>query len=179
MAESVERKVQAMMMTAQPDGQTQASAAGAAVKVRASQAKPAEDAPGPAIESEAIQLDDGKMLTIRDIHQNWRRIHAMIKKYDARTAGLINSCKPVALKDGKLVLGFQSDIVKSKMEDGKNIELTRRVIVHLLSAQVDIECLVMNEKVDLSKFDPSQAGDGMVSEALNLGGQVKKTEKFQ
>ena len=179
MAESVENKGQPIVMAPQTANHPAKTKTSPAQNAPAKPEAKAGDLLGPAIESEPIQLEDGGSLTIRDIHQNWKRIHVLARKYDARTAGLLNSCKPVALKDGKLILGFQSDVVKSKMEDGKNIELTRRVIVHLMHAQLEIQCLVMNEKVDFSTFDPSQVGDGMVGEALNLGGQVKKTEKYQ
>ena len=179
MAESVEQKEQSVVMVPQT---TNPPAKTSTTPKKTKPAKPEgkdEKKLGPDIESEPIQLEDGSSLSIRDIHQNWKRIHTLARKYDVRTSGLLNSCKPVALKDGKLILGFQSDIVKSKMEDGKNIELTRRVIVHLMHAQVEIQCLVMNEKLDFSAYDPSQVGDGMVGEALNLGGQVKKTEKYK
>ncbi|MBN2046462.1 MAG: hypothetical protein JW750_01365, partial [Anaerolineaceae bacterium] len=129
------------------------------------------------LESEPMDIGDGKTIDIHQIHQNWERLRRLVRNHDARCAGLLNSCKPIQLKDGILVLGFQSEVVRSKMEDGKNIDLTRRAILHMLKAKVKIRTIVMSGKIDLSAMDPKEAASGgMVGEALNLGGRIEKKE---
>lgn len=200
MAQTVERKTGAFVMmptpVLQPQTQPQHTAPAAAkpqtqtgqppVEPHKPSSAPAESAktqPSAAasdsFESDSLQLENGKVVTIIDINQNWKRILTLVKKHDARTNGLLNSCKPVALKNGVLVLGFQSDVLREKMEDGKNIDMTRRAIMATLEAKVDIRCVVLSDKVDFASIDPSEAGSGMVGEALNLGGRVHKKESFQ
>lgn len=133
----------------------------------------------PEFVSEEMELEDGKVFSIIDITNNWKKIVKEIRQYDPRTAGVLNSCRPMALKQGKLILGFQSDVVKKIMEEGRHIELTRRVIAKMHHVKIDIKCTVMDSSVDFSTVNPAENGDGMVSEAVNLGGRVKKKETYQ
>lgn len=133
----------------------------------------------PEFVSEPMELEDGKVISIIDITNNWKKIVKEIRQYDPRTAGVLNSCHPIALKKGILVLGFQSEVVKKIMEEGRHVELTRRVIAKMHQAKVDIKCMVMDSNVDLSAVNPAENGDGMVSEAVNLGGRVQIKETYQ
>lgn len=129
--------------------------------------------------SEPMELEGGKTITIIDITNNWKKIIKEIRQYDPRTAGVLNSCRPIALKQAKLILGFQSEVVKKIMEEGRHVELTRRVIAKLMQAKVDIQCLVMDSNVDIKTVNPAENGEGMVSEAVNLGGRIQKKETYQ
>ncbi|NSW52799.1 MAG: DNA polymerase III subunit gamma/tau [Anaerolineae bacterium] len=185
MAQSVERKAQAMVMPAQAAAakanEPQTNAVGAPTPTHAAGTHTPEAVPAAPdeFESNPVLLENGKTLTIQDVNHNWRRLLALVRKHNPSTHGLLNSCKILALKNGELVLGFQSDIVRSKMEDGKNIDLTRRAIAHLMEAKLDVRCVVISDKVDFSSMDPTEAGSGMVGEAINLGGRVQKKESFQ
>ena len=128
--------------------------------------RPAEVSPGPA--PSPLQKN-----TFQDILQNWPRIRAVVKKARVQTEGLMNSCKPLTIKDGVLVLGFSTDLLKKKMETGDNVLVIRQGIYTVLSIEIPILCVVMNNKTstDLpSDFDIE--GDGIVGTALNLGGKI-------
>lgn len=193
MAEAVEEKKQVVMMTHQPLAQNAASQQTAPqqeTEQRESQdtaessknTTSNEDLPKKkktGFISEPMELEGGKTITIIDVTNNWKKIIKEIRQYDPRTAGVLNSSRPLALKQGELILGFQSEVVKKIMEEGRHVELTRRVIAKMTQAKVDVKCMVMDSNVDFSTVNPAENGDGMVSEAVNLGGKIQKKETYQ
>ncbi len=111
--------------------------------------------------------------TFQDILHNWTKIRAVVKKAQVQTEGLMNTCKPLTLKDGVLILGFSTDILKKKMEAGNNVLVIRQGIYQVMGCEVPVLCVVMSNKsgTDLpSDFDVE--GDGIVGTALNLGGKI-------
>ena len=112
-------------------------------------------------------------LTLQQILDQWGRIRAMVKKMRGPTEALLNSCKLQAVKDGMLVMGFSSEIIKSKMEANDNIKITRSAIQQALGVDIPITCVVMGTK--MSESNPAEQdieGDGLVRTALNLGGKI-------
>ena len=85
-------------------------------------------------------------LTLHSVLSNWARIRAAIKKGRSQTEGLLNSCKPISLKEGMLTLGFASELLKGKMETRENIDITRQVIEQVCGASVQITCVVLGVK---------------------------------
>ncbi len=73
------------------------------------------------------------------------------------------------------MLGFQGEIVKSKMETPENLELTRQAIESVTGASVALICVVSN-KASATSNDLDIDRDGMVGTALNLGGQIVHKE---
>jgi DNA polymerase-3 subunit gamma/tau len=121
----------------------------------------------------AAASGQGQKYTLQEILQHWPRIRALVKETRVQTAGLMNSCKPLAIKEGVLYLGFQTDILKKKMEAGDNVLAIRQAIYQMLSVEVPIACVVMSSKStsDLPS-DLDVEGDGIVGTALNLGGKI-------
>ena len=115
-------------------------------------------------------------LTLQTVLSNWARIRAAIKKGRSQTEGLLNSCKPISLKEGILTLGFASELLKGKMETRENIDITRQVIEQVCGASVQITCVVLGVKTGSSSSDLGSEGDGMVGTALNLGGTIVHKE---
>jgi DNA polymerase III subunit gamma/tau len=111
------------------------------------------------------------------ILQNWQRIRSLVRKQQPKTEALLNSCKPYAIKDGALVLAFNSEITRSKMESGDNLELARKVIQSVLGFDLPIVCVVNSGKNNPANKELDDiAGDGMVGAALNMGGQIVDKE---
>lgn len=115
-------------------------------------------------------------LTLNDISQNWVRIRALVKKKRGQTAALLGSCKLLALKDGVLILGFQTDVLKQKMENGDNLQTAREGIFHILGVDVPVRAVVMTNKTGALPPDLDVEGDGMVGTALNLGAEIVHKE---
>jgi DNA polymerase-3 subunit gamma/tau len=109
------------------------------------------------------------------ITQRWTSIKSAIQKKRVATAGLLNSCKPMVNGKG-LVLGFQSDLLKSKMESNDNLALTRQVIKEICDLDVDVRCMVIDSKVKGVPEDLEIKSDGLVGTALNQGGQIVHRE---
>lgn len=117
--------------------------------------------------------DDSAILN--RIGQNWPRVRIAVKKLRPSTEALLNSCKLLGMKNGALVLGFQGEIVKSKMETPENLELTRQAIASVTGASVALICVVSNKAgAESNNLDIDR--DGMVGTALNLGGQIVHKE---
>ncbi len=113
---------------------------------------------------------------LTQVQQQWPRVRAEVKKKRPQTVGLLNSCKPVAIKDGVLLLAFQGEVVKQKMEMPENLELTREVIRQVLGVDFPIRCIVMTNKTGQLPADLDVEGDGMVGTALNLGAEIVHKE---
>jgi hypothetical protein len=85
--------------------------------------------------------------------------------------GLLNSSRSVVLKGDSGVLGFQSEVVKSKMETPENIDLLRQALQETFGAALGVRCAVVGGK-SATQNDLDVDGDGMVGTALDLGGKI-------
>ncbi len=127
----------------------------------------------PANPAQAAASDQSAVL--HNISQNWARVRMAVKKMRPSTEALLNSCKLLGMKNGALLLGFQGEIVKSKMETPENMELTRQAIANVTGLSVALICVVSN-KSGTAPADLDIDRDGMVGTALNLGGQIVHKE---
>jgi DNA polymerase III subunit gamma/tau len=124
--------------------------------------QPAENPAGPT---------EGKAVTQHEIQQNWQRIRQMVKNRNSLTAAALNSCKSFVLKENTLILGFQSEVVKLKMETPENIEILRQALQTIMGANLGVRCIVTGSRSNqASELDVD--GDGMVGTALDLGGKI-------
>ena len=115
-------------------------------------------------------------LTLQLIQQNWMRVRALVKRDHPQLEALLNSTRSMIIRDGVLVLGFASEVLKSKMETEENIDLTRQAIQQVLGAEIPISCSVMGKKASESPEDLGIDGDGIVGNALRLGGKITHRE---
>jgi DNA polymerase-3 subunit gamma/tau len=106
---------------------------------------------------------------------NWQRIRAVVKAKQTSTEALLNSCKPLGIRKGSLVLGFAGEVVKSKMDTPENLELTRQAILQVIGMDLVIIC-ILNNKANPFPSDLDISGDGMVGTAIGLGGQIVHKE---
>ena len=110
-------------------------------------------------------------LTLDQIDNNWRKIVQLAGQTSRSTQAALNSCKPYAVKDGTLYLGFNGDFAKNKMENGNNIEITRKVLAEVLGVEIPIRCFVA--KGERGTLPPEVESDSMVAAALrDLGGEI-------
>jgi DNA polymerase III subunit gamma/tau len=115
-------------------------------------------------------------ISVQDIHQNWRRIRALVKRKNIATEALLNSCKLLGIKDGLLVLGFQAELLRTKMSSEENLDIFSSAIGEVLGIKPGITCVVMSSKAGTAPADMNIESDGMVGTALNLGGQIVHKE---
>jgi DNA polymerase III subunit gamma/tau len=127
--------------------------------------------PAPAEQSAAEGQTEGKAVTQHDVQQNWQRIRQMVKSRNSLTAAALNSCRSFVLKDNILVLGFQSEVVKLKMETPENIEILRQALQAIVGTNLGVRCIVTGNRSNQAS-DLDVDGDGMVGTALDLGGKI-------
>ncbi|NPV84602.1 MAG: DNA polymerase III subunit gamma/tau [Anaerolineae bacterium] len=126
--------------------------------------------PGPAGVSPITPAQSN--LTTQTIKEHWLRIKALVKKQNQNTEALLNSIQSLTVKEGSLLLGFPSDIVKSKMESGSNLDLTSRVISQYFGFHVPVNCIVIGEKTKGAAANPKIEENVILIEAQNLGGVI-------
>ncbi|NPV77296.1 MAG: DNA polymerase III subunit gamma/tau [Anaerolineae bacterium] len=117
----------------------------------------------------------GDELTLEDVRQHWKRIRAIVKQHSMPTEALLNSSRPLGIKSGMLILGFATEVLKSKMEIRENRELICKVMSEVTGKKVHIACIV-NPKTNFNLDNLEVDSDGMVGAALNLGGQIVHKE---
>ena len=139
------------------------------LREKAKTARESQPEPKPA-EVEATGSEGS--VTTQDVMAAWSRIRAEVKARRSQAEALLNSQRLVQVKGGTLVLGFQSETLKSKMENPENIEVTRRVIYNLLNADLPIQCIVVIGKDASGTGETSIEPDGLVNTAINLGGKL-------
>jgi len=108
-------------------------------------------------------------IDLAEIAAAWKEIRGALKRAHPAVDGLLNSCKPVDVHGGELVLGFQSETVRAMMDRPENIEAARKAIAAVLGKTVTLRCVVTNAR---GKVPPNIPPDGMVATALNQGGEI-------
>ncbi|GMR09575.1 MAG: DNA polymerase III subunit gamma/tau [Anaerolineae bacterium] len=94
---------------------------------------------------------------------------------DPQTQALLNSCKPLGVDDNALVLGFQSDLLREKMEKGHNQQIVTEALGEVLDAELDVSCVLLKDWGSNPSTAPSPPlpEGGMVAAALrDLGAEV-------
>jgi DNA polymerase-3 subunit gamma/tau len=138
--------------------------------------EPSRDATQPDSVPEAAQSvpagNTGREVQLDDVMKNWKRVSALVKQKSPPAAALLNSCKLLSIKNGVLTLGFQSDVLRNKMQAPENLELTSAAINVAMGAQLRINSIVTTGNSNVNPADLNVEGDGMVGTALNLGGQI-------
>ncbi|HLB64906.1 MAG TPA: DNA polymerase III subunit gamma/tau [Anaerolineales bacterium] len=152
-----------------------------AVRRRASQSSPPPPPePGPKaaapLPRPAAQAASSGELTFPLIVARWRDVLAAARKRDPRTQALLNSCRPLGLEGGVLVLGFASDLLRDKMEKGHSLALAREALEEVFGVGVEVRSALTSgggaDGRPEAPVAPMEA-DGMVATALrDLGAQV-------
>jgi DNA polymerase III subunit gamma/tau len=110
---------------------------------------------------------------VASIQQNWRKVIDVIRKLNPGTQGLVNSSRLTGIKDGCLILGFASEILKTKMESNDHLEITRRAVQQVTGVNMPIRCVVIDSKSTSAPDEHGMAVNSLVNSAINeMGGQI-------
>ena len=109
---------------------------------------------------------------VDNVLQQWDKIRAAVKRQRPQTEALLNSCKVRRIQDGRLFLGFDGDLLRSKMEAGDNIAATRQAVREVTGVEMDIVCTVVSAKATTLPQEIGAEPDGIVSAAVNAGGKI-------
>jgi DNA polymerase-3 subunit gamma/tau len=103
--------------------------------------------------------------------QAWERILNLVREENPLTQAILNSCQPMGIRKGKMVLSFNSPINKAKMMQENHLEITERVIQEVLGRELPLECVT--RKKDQGAFPDNVDPDGMVATSMrDLGGEI-------
>lgn len=108
-------------------------------------------------------------VTLEQLTKAWKQIRALIKPQSPSLDGLLNSCRLLEVKNGILVIGFASELLRSKVDMPEQIEITRKAIVEVCGGELSVKCVVTNAK---QATPPDVKADGMVAAALKAGGEI-------
>ncbi|MGA2490288.1 MAG: DNA polymerase III subunit gamma/tau [Anaerolineales bacterium] len=123
-------------------------------------------------ENPAAQSKSG--ISLDQVAKSWKQVYIEVNKVNKLFAGMINSCKPIELKNNILTIGFASEINRSKADTPEQIELIRKAIIEVLGVELGIRCVVSNTKQNVP---PNIKADGMVAAALKAGGEIVDTQE--
>ena len=176
LAESIETPVPAAPAPATPSAGKAPrilyqSAAAAKEEIPPSEGRPAKAVrkPEPDKEAEEPASTPQPSLGLENVSKAWKEIRAVIKPKNPSLDGLLNSCTLLGIKDGALLLGFSSEILRAKADTPEQIEITRQAISDVLGVDLAVRCVVSNAKQ--TNRDDVKA-DGMVAAALKAGGEI-------
>ncbi len=132
-----------------------------------SRAQAPEPEPAPRRESSSAESDIDSVP--QSMTKNWGKILEQVRDRSPQTQALLNSCKPMGMKGNALVLGFNGEFAKSKMESGENLEIFKQVMEEILGRKIAVLCIVAKGGEMPAEIDQ----EGMVATALrDLGGEI-------
>ena len=103
-------------------------------------------------------------------------------RLDPRTQALLNSCRPLGVHDGRLVLGFGSEILREKMEQGHSLSVAQRAVEEVMGVPMGLRCVLQDQwrPRDQDPAPPPPIDDeGMVATAVReLGGHVVQVQSL-
>lgn len=117
-------------------------------------------------ESAALAND----ITLDQVRNRWREIRAQVRQQNPNIEALLNSCKPIAIKNGKLYLGFNGEFAKEKMERPEILALVSKISGQILGNPLQICCVLNGPK--RGELPAGVDSDGIVAAALNMGGEI-------
>jgi DNA polymerase III subunit gamma/tau len=128
---------------------------------------------GPKVTGEPVTAGEAGV-TLGQVIKVWRQICAAIKPHSSSLNALLNSCRLLEVKDGVLVLGFASDLLRSKADTPEQMDIIRKAIKEVFGEELSIKCVVTNAK---QVPPPNVKADGMVAAAIKHGGEIVDTQE--
>ncbi|WP_075061546.1 DNA polymerase III subunit gamma/tau [Ornatilinea apprima] len=126
--------------------------------------------PVPAPPPNAIPEENGGV-SLNDVRKEWRKITGLVREKSKSTAALLNSCKLLTIKDGALVIGFATEVLRSKMDTQENLFIAQEAIRQVLGSPLALKCAINTGSQPSQELDDVDS-DSMLGTALRLGGQI-------
>ncbi len=140
--------------------------------------KPEEGTPVPQKKTEkgmdvpVTQFESG--ISLRQVMDSWKQVYREVNKSDKLFAGVVNSSKPLEVKNNILTIGFNSEINRKKADTPDHVDLIRKALSTVLGVDLVLRCVVSNVKQNIP---PNVKADGMVAAALKAGGEIVDTQE--
>jgi DNA polymerase-3 subunit gamma/tau len=136
------------------------------------QPKSTQGAPDPVMDDQASETESpGSEQSQLTVLQQWKEIIDRVRDINPATQGILNSCKPLGIKDNTLVLSFRSEAIKAKMDGGDHQEICQDVIEKVIGVRLPILCIVGGK--DQSGLPDGVDPNGLVAAVVrDLGGNL-------
>jgi len=132
--------------------------------------------------SPGVPPDTIDALSFVEIRGRWREILQAARQYDPRTQALLNSCTPIGVDEGTLILGFKSDLLRGKMEKDHNIMKACQAAENVLGKPITLRCVLKSTwtpEQEINDQPPPMEEGGMVATAIrDFGAQVVDIEQL-
>ncbi len=110
--------------------------------------------------------------------QQWKEIVDRVRDVNPATQAILNSCKPLGIKDNQLVLSFRSDAIKEKMAVNDHMKICQDVIEKVIGVRLPILCIVGGK--DQSSLPEGVDPNGLVAAVVrDLGGSLVADEESE
>jgi DNA polymerase-3 subunit gamma/tau len=136
--------------------------------------RPAEKPARALLQADDKPAEETGKVTLEQVTKAWKQIRALIKPQSLSLDGLLNSCRLLEVKNGVLMIGFASEVLRSKVDTPEMKEITRKAIAGVCGSDLAIKCVVTNAK---QATPPNVKADGMVAAALKHGGEIVDTQE--
>jgi DNA polymerase-3 subunit gamma/tau len=114
--------------------------------------------------------------TFAQVRSQWPQVLAAAFRRDPRTQALLNSGRPMGIEREALVLGFNSDLLRERMERKENLALVRQCFEDVFGVSLIVRCVLSRGWTPTEEASPSDEtieDGGMVATAVrDLGAQV-------
>jgi len=108
-------------------------------------------------------------LSFESVVKAWKQVAHLVKAKDTNVAALLNSGKPLEIREGILLVAFASDILNEKFNRPESLDLTRKALREALGADLPVQGVVTGGK---NALPAHVKPDGMVAAAIQNGGEI-------
>ena len=108
-------------------------------------------------------------VTLEQLTKAWKQIRALIKPQSPSLDGLLNSGRLLEVKNGVLVIGYATEILRSKVDTPEQNEITCKAILDVCGFNLSVKYVVTDAKQSTPR---DVKADGMVAAALKKGGEI-------
>lgn len=115
-------------------------------------------------------------INIVEVRESLNEVKNLIRNYRKNTEALLASARNFSLKKGVILIGYQSPVLKERLEKGDHQEIIQRAFSHVLGKEVKVRAVLINSKSNLSDVEDEFEPNSLVSAALDLGGKIVDKE---
>jgi len=116
------------------------------------------------------------LIGINEVRESLTEVKNLIRNYRKNTEALLASARSFSMKNGVIIIGFQSPVLKERLEKGDHQEIIQRAFSHVLGVDTKVKAVVINAKSNLIEHEDEFEPDSLVSAALDLGGKIVDKE---
>ena len=139
----------------------------------ASQPEQAPARSGPVTSQNPAKLTESasqaSAISFESVVKAWKQVAHLVKAKDTNVAALLNSGKPLEIREGILLVAFASDILNEKFNRPESLELTRNALREILGVNLPVQGIVTGGK---NALPAHVKPDGMVAAAIQNGGEI-------